>query len=64
MSDELTGPIWDAIRAAGIEITKNADGWRYATKAEKAIQLTGGGYASAEEALTEVLTLLVNRRRG
>jgi hypothetical protein len=58
-TDEVTGPTWDAIRAAGIEITKGADGWQYATRSPGRLGYSAGGFTTAEEALQEILSLLM-----
>lgn len=59
MDATLTGPVWEAIRAAGIVITYEPEGWEYAIRLRAGEELSGGSYASQEEALEAALMLLV-----
>ena len=64
MDSELTGPVWDAIHAAGIAITHEADGWLYIITPIKGLGFSAGGHDTAEEALEAALVLLVGVASG
>ena len=57
--NETTGPVWDAVRNAGIQIEQAPDGWTYEIEFASGTSLSGGGYESAVAALQAALHLLV-----
>lgn len=53
---QLTGPLWETIRSAGIVITETDAGWEYVVADGL---LDGGGQSTALEALGEALRILI-----
>ena len=60
MADDTTGPLWDALRAAGISVEHAADGWTYTVRFPGGSELDGNGHATAVEAAQAAIILVMS----